>query len=102
MAKFTRTYITCELSNGQFFNERVLVADQLQYEKTARANGWTPQKDQTLTNLFMGWHSLKRTGQYEGTFDDFQADCIDLAADNKDVDTETGEEIQADAGDPTR
>lgn len=102
MAKFTRTYITVELSNGEFHKERILAADQLQYEKTARANGWTPQKDQTITNLFMGWHSLKRTGKYDGTFDTFQVDCIDLEAGHTDIDTETGEEIKAEADDPTR
>lgn len=102
MAKFTRTFITVETAEGNFLHERVTIADQMQYEKTARANGWTPQKDQAMTNLFMGWHSLKRTGKYDGTFEEFKDLCIDTQAETIDIDTETGQEIKAEAEDPTR
>lgn len=102
MAKFTRTYITCETKDGAFMKERITTADQIQYEKTARANGWTPQKDQTVTNLFMGFHSLRRTGQFVGEFEAFKDLVIDLEASTVDIDTDTGEEIPADPEDPTR
>lgn len=102
MATFTRTYISVETTAGEFLSERVTIADQVQYEKTARANGWTPQKDQAMTNMFMGWHALKRTGKIDCTFDEFKDICLDTQADTTDIDTDTGLEIMAEAGDPTR
>lgn len=101
MSKFTRTFITIETVNAEFLTARIIFADQMQYEKTSRARGWNPEKDQALSNLFMAWQSLLRTGQHDLSWEDFQEFAIDTQVETKDIDTETGEEITA-AGDPTQ
>ena len=100
MAIFTRTYITIETALGKFLRARVTMAEQIQYEKTARANGWKPETDQGISNVFLAWHALKRTGQITETFEQFRDLVVDAAVDRIDVDTETGEEVVKD-GDPT-
>lgn len=91
MSNFTRTFITVETAEETFLRARVQFADQLQYEKTARARGWTPERDQAVSNMFMAFQSTKRTGQHTKTWEEWQDYAIDCQVSSEDVDTETGQ-----------
>lgn len=107
MSTFTRTYVLCETVDATFMRARVQFADQVAYEKTARARGWSPERDQAMSNLFIAWTATKRSGQHEKTWDEFQEYAIDVQVSSEDVDTETGqivgtgEDAGAVDGDPT-
>lgn len=107
MSTFTRTFITIETVDGVFLRARVQFADQIQYEKTARARGWQPERDQATSNLFMAFQATKRTGQHSKTWEEWQEYAIDCQVTSEDVDTETGQVIETGApagdvdGDPT-
>lgn len=101
MATFNRTFISIETTDGEFKTARVMFSDQVQYEKTARARGWSPERDQAISNMFIAYNSMKRAGLHELSWDDFQEWAIDVQVNTEKVDTDTGQVVGEDAEDPT-
>lgn len=77
-------YADIELANGTTHTVRVLLADKLAFERTARVHGWTEEKDPVTSNLFLGWAAAKRSGITKASFDDFKNDeCVDFLLHNE-------------------
>lgn len=71
------SHIDIEMSDGTVHEDvRILAQDRLALERTSRAKGWKfGQPDSTHMydqQVFLGWHALKRNGEYAGTFEEFR------------------------------
>lgn len=91
------SHIDIEMTNGDVHTQvRIVAADRIALENTSRSKGWRfGQSDSThlyQQQVFLGWHALKRTGEYTGTFEDFRD------RDHLDSDILRGEAV---LGDPT-
>lgn len=94
--KLTRRLAAVELADGRILTVRITNPDTMRYEQTAHRNGWPgvtvtdgvgELKDQTRKVTFETWAALKRTGQYEGTWEKFsQTDCLDVTVEEETVD----------------
>lgn len=96
MPKIQRRTAAVELADGRILEVRILNPDRIRYEQTAHRNGWPGMtvtdgvatlNDTTRRATFEAWAALKRTGQYDGTWEKFYAtDCLDVTIDEEDVD----------------
>lgn len=77
---------------------RIIFADRLRFEKTAKARGWDPEKQPMTSAGFITWAALNRTGQFPGSYDDFLAVLIDVEID----DAKSVSEDTDDSADPTQ
>lgn len=75
------------LASGQELTTKITIPDQIQWSRTSRARGWDP-KDEFLATLFTAWHSLKRTAQYSGTWEEFSETDAEWIQERKDDDAE--------------
>lgn len=74
---------------------RVLFADRLAYERTAKARRWDVETLPMTGAGYLAWAALKRTGQYTGSYDDFLAQVVDVQLDDAKAEDDTSQ-------DPTR
>lgn len=80
MTGIIKQTVTVELQEGVELGPiRIIHADKIALEKTARARNWDVEKNFATTNAFLGWAAAKRTGDYIGTFEDFLAVLVDVA-----------------------
>jgi hypothetical protein len=86
------------MMNGDELQAQLGIPDQIQWSKTARARGWAAD-DELLAQTFMVWHSLHRTGQYAGTWDEFSTTDASWVAEHED-ETETEVPSEQDPTDP--
>lgn len=96
MPRLTRRTAAVELASGEVLTVRIINPDTLRYEQTAQRHGWptlTVQDgvahlpDQSRKATFEVWAALRRTGQYAGTWEDFEGgDCVEVAVDEEQVD----------------
>lgn len=96
MSKLTRRVATVELADGRILETRITNPDTMRYEHTAQTHGWpgmtvkdgiTTVADATRRATFEVWASLKRTKQYDGTWETFeQTDCLDFNVEEEEVD----------------
>lgn len=71
---------------------RVIYADRLQYEKSAKARNWNVQASPMFGAGFLAWAALTRLGLYSGTWEEFLDQVVDVTL----AEPEDGE------ADPTR
>lgn len=91
-------YANVELDDGRLFESvRVIYADRLAFERTAKARRWDPETQPFTTAGFLAWAALRRSGLYAGTYDQFLAAVVDVQLDDKTSDPDE----DADS-DPTR
>lgn len=93
------TYASVEL-NGQdgpiqHENVRVIFADRLAFEKTAKARHWNPETMPFTTAGFLAWAALQRRGEFTGTFDEFLGQVVDVELDD-------AKAAEGDDADPTQ
>ena len=84
MAGMRRTNITVEMNDGQVLGpERVIFADKMRLERTARASNWDMGRDEFRVQSFLAWAALDRTKALpEGTgYEQFLEQLIDIAFD---------------------
>lgn len=73
------TYANVEMSDGTQHAVRILLADQVRMEGTAKRNKWDLEADQITVNTFVTWAAMKRAGLYTDTYEAFVGgDCLDL------------------------
>jgi len=81
MASIRRTVISAELTDGSILGpERVIFADKLRLEKSARANNWDINRDEFRVQSFLAFAAFDRTHQLpEGTgYEAFLELLVDL------------------------
>jgi hypothetical protein len=61
---------------------RIIFADRLRFEKTAKARGWDPEKQPMTSAGFISWAALNRSGQFPGSYEDFLNVVIDVEIDD--------------------
>lgn len=72
MSGIIKQTVTVELTDGRVYGpERIIHADKIALEKTARNRGWDVEKNFATTNAFLGWAVAKRVGAYDAGFDEF-------------------------------
>lgn len=72
--------VNVEMIDGTRHAAPVILADQVAYETTARTRGWGAIEASPITfAAFTAWKSLTRTGNYSGTFEQFQMDVSSIA-----------------------
>jgi hypothetical protein len=98
MAVIQKQYVTVELDDGEVIGPvRIINADVIAYEATARKHGWAQTSvgrdgradmgDVQQAITFKAWKALRRTGAYAGTFEQFATtDCVDISAESVDAD----------------
>lgn len=75
----TPTYANVEMADGTQHSVRILLADQVRMEGTAKRNKWDMEADQITVNTFVTFAAMKRSGLYTDTYDKFVGgDCVDL------------------------
>lgn len=65
-----------ELADGGVYEARITHLDRVAAERKTRVEGWG-DNDATSTEAFICYAALKRTGQYDGSFDDFLESLVD-------------------------
>ena len=82
MAGLKKSLISVELANGNVVGpERIIFADKIRLEKTARANGWDLSRDEVRMGSFFAYAVLERTGQLprDGmTYEELLPELLDL------------------------
>lgn len=86
--QLTRRTAVVELTDGRILSARIINPDTLRYEETAHRNGWpgmtlvdgvATMGDTNRRITFETWAALKRTKQYDKSYDQFaQYDCVDI------------------------
>lgn len=79
MAEMRRTMITVELTDGKILGpERVIFADKMRLERSAKANKWDIGRDEFRTQSFLAWAALERTKATTLKYDDFLDKLTDV------------------------
>lgn len=92
-------YANVEFDDGRTVEDvRVIFADRLSFERTAKARGWDAEAQPQTTAGFLAWAALKRRGDYPGSYDDFLAAVVDVQLD----DERTPERAAEGDADPSR
>lgn len=95
----TKLYADIEFQDGREENVRVLLADKLKYENTAKIHKWEPNPDTLTGQLFLAWAAATRTGLTDATFDQFKAvEAVDVFLSN---DAPEGAEAEAPTSEST-
>lgn len=80
---YTKTYAYAEFSDDApssasgYAGVRVTLADKLQFERTAKARKWHPERDAMTVSAFLAFCAGRRAGLHELTWEDFQNAVID-------------------------
>lgn len=73
------TFAEVELAGGETHYARIIWADQLRLEATAKARRWDIENDKMTTAAFLAWSALERTGVTSVSFETFRDDeLVDL------------------------
>lgn len=84
---------TVEMLDGTIYGPvRILYADKMKCERSARANGWDLTRDEITLRAFLSWAALTRTAKITMSYEEF----IDQVAD---IDAES---VRAEDSDPTQ
>jgi len=89
-----RLNVIVELNDGTELKARTAMADYLRYEETAKRQKppWGSVGDSpSHWEAFVSWSALKRTGQYDGGWEQFKLDAVAVDATPEEVDPTTGE-----------
>lgn len=84
MSPIRQNRITVELADGTVVGPvRVIFADKLRLERTARASNWDISRDEFRVQSFLAWAALNRTGDLaEGVgYEQFLEQLIDIQFD---------------------
>lgn len=88
----TKLYAQMELADGREETVRVLLADKLKYEQTAKIHKWEPNPDTLTGQLFLAWAAATRAGITEATFDQFKGgEVLDVFLSNENPDADADE-----------
>lgn len=92
-AALTRMYVSVELEDGTVHEDlRILFKDVAAYMKSARINKWD-EDDAVTQQVFTAWHSGKRTGLWDCTYEDFRDNRLsDLDAARVGIDEDATED----------
>ena len=77
-----KSFAQFELADGTVSDEiRIIFADKVQLERTARAERWDMEKDFTKVNSLLTWAAAKRSGAIpeDWSYQTFVANVVDLA-----------------------
>lgn len=94
----TKLYAQIEFADGREEDVRVLLADKLKYEHTARIHKWEADANTLTGQLFLAWAAAKRSGLTDSEFELFKSEVVDFFMTNDDpegneVETPTSESI---------
>jgi hypothetical protein len=82
MAGLKKNLVAVELTNGDVIGpERIIFADKIRLERTARANNWDLSRDEIRMGSFFAYAVLERIGQLprEGmTYEELLPELIDV------------------------
>lgn len=79
MSGIIKQHVTVELVGDLVCGpERIIHADKIALERTAKARNWVVEKNFATTNAFLAWAVLKRTGDYVGSFEEFLEVLVDV------------------------
>lgn len=88
MAGLKRNLVSVELADGNVIGpERIIFADKIRLERTARANSWDLSRDEIRMGSFFAYAVLERTGQLprEGmTYEELLPELIDVQVSSED------------------
>ena len=80
MADIRRTLISVEMQDGtRYLDRRVLFADKIRLEKTARNNKWDITRDEFTVQAFLAWAALNREGEISDTYEAFLERVADIS-----------------------
>lgn len=100
-----RSFVDVEMPDGAIHeNIRVTFADKRAWEKTARARGWDPERDQVTLAGFLAWAALTRCQLIpaDTKYTDFADTVVDVVMHQGDP-TDPDRELDEDQpGDPTQ
>lgn len=87
-----KLYAQMEFADGREETTRVLLADKLKYEQTARIHKWDPEPNTLTGQIFLAWAAAKRAGLTDSGFDEFKAgEVVDVFLTNDEPETEAAE-----------
>lgn len=90
MPAITKLYANIEFADNRTVVVRVLLADKLKYETTARKHDWNAEPQTISEHVFLAWAAAKRKGLTEAGYDDFkESEVIDVLLSNDAPDGET-------------
>lgn len=95
-----RAWVIVELASGALFAVRVILADRIATERTARAGGWDLQEQQHRALGVLAYHAAKRAGRFDGSLDDFLQQVVDVR--DTATDPEHDDDREGDADTPTQ
>lgn len=88
MAGLKRQLISVELTDGTVVGpERIIFADKIRLERTARVNSWDMTRDEMRMGSFFAFAALERTGNLprEGmTYEELLPEILDLQVTTED------------------
>ncbi len=102
MTQIKRKLLTAETRSHGTHEVRITFADQVQLDKTSRAQGWRNEKDwatQPTPNAFLFWNAARREGALPEslTFEQFvDEELIDFEFRTEDAGTHGGEGTDVD------
>lgn len=95
----TKLYAEIEFATGNTTTVRVLLADKLLYETTARKHDWTFDPNSLTGQVFLAWAAAKRTGKTTATFEEFRdSQAVDVFLTNDAPAGETDEDPTSESG----
>jgi len=96
-----KTYGYFELEDGtEAEGLRVTLKTKIQSEKSARANGWDPERDANMLGAFAAWHAAKAAGATELDWQAFLDTVVDAGIYQETPEDQAGQ--VADPEDPTQ
>lgn len=86
MSGIIKQHVTAELVDGKELGPiRIIHADKLNLERTARNRGWDVEKNFATTNAFLGWSAAKRAGEFTGSYEEWLEQLVDVAVERGDA-----------------
>lgn len=84
MPAITKLYANIEFADERTAAVRILLADKLKYETTARKHDWNAEPQTISEHVFLAWAAAKRKGLTEASYDDFKnSEVIDVLLTNE-------------------
>ena len=90
-------YANIELDTATIVDVRIVYADRIRHETTARKRGWRAEDAPTRAAGFLAWAAATRLGLVDLTYEEFVEQLVDVQLDDKRADSEGD-----DAGDPSQ
>lgn len=82
-----RLHCHVEFTDGREIDIDTTTRDYVNYENTARKHKWGPMGDNpAIWEAFAAWSALKRTGQFDGTWEAFLDAAVNVEGTPFDVD----------------